>query len=64
MSKIAAKPDTSEFVSLKQAAETLSLSWQTVRRMLNDGRLQGKRFGRVFRVSKESLDRLCDLTAA
>lgn len=45
-------------LSVREAAELLSLSPWTIRKMLRDGRLQPTRIGRLVRVEPDSLETL------
>ena len=44
-----------EYLTPEQVAEKLQMNARVVRRMLADGRLPGKRVGRVWRVSAQAL---------
>lgn len=44
------------FYSVEEAAKMLGVSEYTIRRWLKDGKLDGKRIGRFWRISKESVE--------
>jgi excisionase family DNA binding protein len=46
------------FVTVREAAETLDVSPETIRRRLDDGSLLGHRLGSVRRVAASELERL------
>ena len=46
-----------EHLTTKDAAELLGYTVQHVRRLIREGRLQGRRLGRDWIVDKESVDR-------
>lgn len=44
--------------SLKKTAKVLELCEATVRRMLKDGRINGFKIGKVWRIDQAEMDRL------
>jgi excisionase family DNA binding protein len=59
--------DGAEWITLRQAATYLTVSWFTVRRMIADGRItsdQWRRVGRQIRIRKSSLDAVQEEIAA
>lgn len=54
-----------EYISLREAAEILSVSDRTIRNMLADGRLRGYRIGKLIRLARtDVLDALQPIRAA
>lgn len=48
---------TSSFITIQQAADALSLSTKTIRRMIADGRIPAKRIGsRTIRIPSHALE--------
>jgi len=43
------------FYTVEEAAEIIEVSVYTIRRWLKDGKLEGKRVGKFWRISKESV---------
>jgi excisionase family DNA binding protein len=60
MTHTARKDRIRAFVTVREAAETLDVSAETVRRRLADGTLKGYSLGGVRRVFRSELDRLLD----
>ena len=48
-----------QLVTVKQAAATLSLSPEFVKKLERQGRLQVVRIGRAVRISEQEVERLC-----
>ncbi len=48
-----------QFVSVKQAAERLSVSQEFLKKLVRKGQLQVVRIGRAVRISEHELERLC-----
>jgi excisionase family DNA binding protein len=48
-----------QLLTLKQAAATLSVSPEFLKKLQRQGRLKVVRLGRAIRVSEQELDRLC-----
>ena len=46
------------FYTVQEVAEILSLSEQTIRKLIHEGKLQAIRLGRTYRVPYESLVQL------
>ncbi len=46
------------FYSVQEVAEILSLSEQTIRKLIHEGKLEALRLGRTYRISYESLIKL------
>lgn len=45
-----------DLLTVKEAAEKLGLSTSTIRRYLKQGKFEGVKFGKDFKVYKESLE--------
>ena len=43
------------FYTVEEAAEIIEVSVYTIRRWLKDGKLEGKRVGKFWRINKESV---------
>ena len=43
------------FYTVREAAQILGVKEFTIREWLNKGKLKGKRFGRLWRINKESV---------
>ena len=43
------------FYRVREAAELLDVCEESIRAWLKTGRLKGKKFGRIWRISKESV---------
>lgn len=46
------------FYSVQEVTEILSLSEQTIRKLIHEGKLEALRLGRIYRISYESLIKL------
>lgn len=46
------------FYTVQEVAEILSLSEQTIRKLIHEGKLQAIRLGRIYRIPLESLVQL------
>lgn len=49
-------PDTMKLYSLKDAAAILGVTVRSMHRYLKDGRLQGQRVGRLWRISHKAIN--------
>ena len=50
-------PDLAEFMTVDQAAQKLKFHPETVRRLVRDGILDGKKWGREWLVVKSSVEK-------
>ncbi len=50
------------FLTVKGVAQRLQLSEKSVRRLIDEGKLQVHRFGRAIRIAEEDLNQFLKLT--
>jgi excisionase family DNA binding protein len=55
MARVAARPE--QFLTIKDVADLLSVHPMTVYRLLKQGRLPGVRLGRIWRFSRQAMER-------
>jgi excisionase family DNA binding protein len=53
-------PDNALLVTVDQAAEMLSLGRVTVYRLIREGKLEVRHFGRATRITRKSIEKLVD----
>ena len=49
-----------EVLTVKQAADQLQVTQETIREWLKSGRLKGVKLGHIWRIDKAALDRLLE----
>lgn len=50
------------FYTIEETAELLSVSWRTVKRRIEEGKLKASKIGQQYRITKENLIAYIDAT--